>query len=129
MKELASDPKMAVLKVVKQLQAEGKLDAILPLAGAREILDGGQTDDPEIIAERIMFLMNKYSENFQKWLLGLAGYEFTNQASFLDYRKARKKTKDNLTKRKIKCKNCKIELSKTSFKNNRCTKCKTKIVK
>jgi len=129
MKELAADPKMQVLKVVKELQAEGKLDAILPLAGAREILDGGQTEDAEIIAERIMFLMNKYSENFQKWLLGLAGYEFTNQDSFLDYRKARKKSKDNLAKRKLKCKNCKKQLTKTDFKNNKCSKCKTKIVK
>lgn len=129
MKQLATDPKMEVLKIVKQLQAEGKLDAILPLAGAREILDGAQTEDPEIIAERIMFLMNKYSESFQKWLLGLAGYEFTNQDSFLEYRKARKKTKDVLAKRKLKCKNCNKDLTKTDLKNNKCSKCKTKIVK
>lgn len=130
MKDLATDPKMEVLRVVMELDAEGKLDAILPLAGAREILDGGQTDDPEIMAERIMFLMNKYSENFQKWLLGLAGYEFTDQASFSEYREARKKDRKSRAKRKkLKCKNCKKVLTKKDLKNNKCSSCKTKIAK
>ena len=126
MTDLATNPKLEVLRVVKELDEQGKLDAILPLAGAREILaSAGQSTDPEILADNIIALMQKYSENFQKWLFGLAGYEFENQSTFDEYKKARQKDKKSLSKKKRRCKKCKKVLTQRELKKKKCLKCKT----